>query len=129
MYIAIDFDGTCVTHDFPEIGKSIGAEPVLKRLVKCGHKLILHTMRDSNEERSTIQEAVNWFRMRGIPLEGVNYNPSQSEWTNSNKVFADLYIDDLALGVPLIYNPKISSRPFVDWIEVKKYLLKEGILW
>lgn len=24
--INIDFDGTCVTHEFPNVGKSIGAE-------------------------------------------------------------------------------------------------------
>ena len=45
MYIAIDFDGTCVTHEYPNIGKDIGAIPVLKQLVKDGHKLILYTMR------------------------------------------------------------------------------------
>ena len=26
MYIGIDFDGTCTTHDFPKVGKDIGAE-------------------------------------------------------------------------------------------------------
>ena len=45
--ICIDFDGTCVTHDFPKMGKDIGAVPVLKRLVGRGHKLILWTMRSS----------------------------------------------------------------------------------
>ena len=32
MDIAIDFDGTCVTHEFPLVGKDIGAAPVLKAL-------------------------------------------------------------------------------------------------
>ena len=32
MIIAIDFDGTCVTHDFPRVGSDIGAIPVLKNL-------------------------------------------------------------------------------------------------
>ena len=45
MIIAIDFDGTCVTHEYPYIGKDIGAVPVLQRLVKAGHELILWTMR------------------------------------------------------------------------------------
>jgi hypothetical protein len=40
MEINIDFDGTCVTHDFPNIGTDIGI-PVLKKLVANGHKLIL----------------------------------------------------------------------------------------
>jgi len=34
MDIVIDFDGTCVTHDFPRVGKDIGAEPVLRKLYK-----------------------------------------------------------------------------------------------
>jgi hypothetical protein len=33
MDICIDFDGTCVTHEFPNIGKDIGAIPVLKRKI------------------------------------------------------------------------------------------------
>lgn len=45
MLIAVDFDGTCVTHEFPKVGKDIGAERVLKLLVENGHQLILHTMR------------------------------------------------------------------------------------
>lgn len=32
MDIVIDFDGTCVTHEFPLVGKDIGAVPVLKKL-------------------------------------------------------------------------------------------------
>jgi hypothetical protein len=37
MEINIDFDGTCVTHDFPNIGTDIGSIP-LKKLVANGHK-------------------------------------------------------------------------------------------
>ena len=46
MIIAVDFDGTCVSHDYPYIGKEIGAAPVLRELVAAGHDLILFTMRD-----------------------------------------------------------------------------------
>ena len=44
MILNIDFDGTCVTHEFPNVGKSIGAEKVLKRLTDNGHQLILFTI-------------------------------------------------------------------------------------
>lgn len=44
MYIAVDFDGTCVTHAYPQIGKEIGAAPVLRYLAQK-HMLILFTMR------------------------------------------------------------------------------------
>ena len=45
MTFNIDFDGTCVTHAYPLVGKDIGAQAVLKRLVDAGHQLILFTMR------------------------------------------------------------------------------------
>ena len=54
MTINIDFDGTCVTHDFPKVGKSIGAEKVLKRLTDNGHQLILFTMRSDGTEAKTV---------------------------------------------------------------------------
>ena len=47
MIIAIDFDGTCVTHEFPAVGRDIGAVPVLKAMVDRGDQLILFTMRNN----------------------------------------------------------------------------------
>ena len=64
MIIAVDFDGTCVKHAYPKIGEDIGAIPVLKRLVKDGHQLVLNTMRS----RGTLVEAVQWFEDNGIKL-------------------------------------------------------------
>ena len=65
MTINIDFDGTCVTHDFPNVGKSIGAEKVLKRLTDNGHQLILFTMRgDRVRKRKTQQERTPVVRKR-----------------------------------------------------------------
>lgn len=34
MTFAVDFDGTVVTHNYPEVGKNIGAEIVLKKLAE-----------------------------------------------------------------------------------------------
>ena len=42
----------------------------------------------------------------------------------SPKCYAQLYIDDAALGCPLIYDPEISDRPFVNWNEVEYELSK-----
>lgn len=123
MYIAIDFDGTCVTHDYPRIGKDIGAVTVLKRLVNGGHKLILNTMRSADE----LADAVQWFIDNDIPLYGVNETPTQKSWTNSPKVYAHLYIDDAALGCPLKMDLNLSSRPFVDW-EIVSFLLEDNAI-
>lgn len=55
MVITVDFDGTCVTHEFPKVGHDIGAVPVLKQLVEKGHHIILRTMRCDD----LLQDAVN----------------------------------------------------------------------
>ncbi len=139
MTIAIDFDGTCVTHEFPRLGKDIGAVPVLKELVDIGHHLILFTMRsdisyaESNEGEMLIApgnyltDAINWFKRHNIPLYGIQQNPTQHTWTTSPKVYADLYIDDSALGCPLTMSLE-EPRPFVDWIKVREILKKSGYL-
>jgi hypothetical protein len=122
MIIAVDFDGTCVTHDYPGLGRDIGAVPVLKALVRQGHKLILYTMRSGLE----LDDAVHWFAAQGVPLWGVNSNPDQHKWSASPKVYAQLYIDDAALGVPLVY--AANERPWVDWFQASVWLLAKNIL-
>lgn len=127
LVFCIDFDGTCVTHEFPKIGKEIGAAEVLKRIVRNGHKLVLFTMRGSGEEDYLI-DAVKWFEKHDIPLYGINVNPTQHRWTNSPKAFGNVYIDDAALGCPLTHNSDIADRPFVDWEEIEYRLVKTGVL-
>ena len=123
IIIAVDFDGTIVTHEYPEIGKDIGAFRVLKRLQDDGHKIILYTMRSGKE----LEEAVNFVKKNGIKLYGVNTNPTQKEWTHSPKAYAHLYIDDAALGCPIKMSFK-SFRTYVDWEAVEVMLEKFGIL-
>ena len=138
MIIAIDFDGTCVTHEYPNVGKDINAVPVLKELVENGHQLVLFTMRSDNvqEEESSLNfetgnyltDAVKWFNENGIPLYGIQTNPTQHAWTTSPKAYAQLYIDDAALGCPLKYDLKFADRPFVDWSMVREMLVQYGVL-
>jgi hypothetical protein len=139
MIIGIDFDGTCVTHEFPKIGQDIGAVPVLKWIVDHGHRLILFTMRSDVENPTSddydiekqggkyLSEAVQWFKDRGIPLYGINQNPSQHTWTHSPKPYCHIYIDDAALGVPLVYGK--HKRPYVDWEKVAELLESRGVIY
>jgi hypothetical protein len=121
MLIAIDFDGTCVTHEYPHIGKDIGAIPVLKSIVECGHHLLLNTMRSG----STLSEALKWFTVNDIKLHGINEAPGQKHWTDSPKVYAELYIDDAALGAPLNYD---EPRPYINWEQVARILSEMEII-
>jgi len=124
LLVAMDFDGTVVTHEYPEINhnKDIGSVRVLKRFVKEGHALILNTMRSGE----TLADAVKWFEDKGIPLFGVNENPDQKEWTSSPKVYAHLYIDDAAACMPLV--KEAGHRYYVDWIKLEKWLEDEDYL-
>ena len=142
MVVCIDFDGTCVTHEFPKVGKDIGAVPVLKDLVKNNHQLVLFTMRsdivnptgEDNElhleSGNYLTDAIEWFKQNEIPLYGIQTNPTQHTWTTSPKAYAQMYIDDAALGCPLSYDVKgvFSTRPFVDWVRVRHLLVELGCL-
>lgn len=121
---AVDFDGTVITHEYPRIGKDIGAVPVLKALVEQGHSLITNTMRSGK----SLDEAIKWFYDNGIELYGIQNNPTQGDWTTSPKIYADIYIDDAALGAPLKFDSEISSRPFIDWVKVEEMLKEQNIL-
>jgi hypothetical protein len=70
-------------------------------------------------------DAIDWFEDNNIPLFGVNGNPDQGCWTKSPKAYANIYIDDAALGCPLvtpIENGRVSGKPYVDWVRVKEML-------
>lgn len=136
--IGVDFDGTCVTHEFPMIGGAIGSEKVLKELVNKGHRLILFTMRSdienpiSNQDEihpvggQYLTDAINWFKEREIPLWGINENPEQKAWTYSPKPYCHIYIDDAGLGIPLVYGE--HKRPFVNWGKVRYMLVMKGLI-
>lgn len=139
MEICVDFDGTCVKHEFPNIGEDIGAVPVLKELVRQGHNLILFTMRDNRKQNQDtgseeieditgnfLDDAINWFKENDIPLYGIQTNPTQYKWTTSPKAYGHLYIDDMALGCPLVFEE--GKRPYVDWVKVRELLVEMDIL-
>lgn len=127
LVICVDFDGTCVSHQFPDVGREIGAAPVLKEIVENGCKIILFTMRSGEH----LPPAVFWFELHGIPLFGVNINPEQRSWTSSPKAYGHIYIDDAALGCPLITDDPIAreaGRGYVDWAKVREMLVSQGVL-
>jgi len=95
--IAVDFDGTIVEHDYPEIGKEkLFAFQTLKELNKMGARLILWTFRTGKE----LDEAVDYCRKNGVEFYAVNKNYPEEifDETISRKINADIYIDDKNLG-------------------------------
>ena len=95
MILAIDFDGTIVHDDYPNIGKEReGAVDTLRKLQSEGYKLILWTCRSGQK----LAEAVAWCAERGVRFTTINENTRSQiqkfEGSDSRKVGASLYIDD-----------------------------------
>jgi len=114
FYVAVDFDGTCVEHEYPQVGPDVpGAVDALLGFHEAGMKIILYTMRSCDE----LMDAMQWFAGHGIPLFGVNTNPTQRTWTESPKAYAHIYVDDAAAGCPVesVIN---SDRPRAKWDEI-----------
>ncbi len=120
MIIAVDFDGTIVTHEYPRIGKEIPfAIDTLKRLQQNHeHQLVLWTVR----EGELLQEAVDYCKSRGLEFYAVNNNYPEENKKNHEprKLKADLFIDDRNLGgLPdwgVIYR-MIMSKQFYEPIK------------
>lgn len=133
--LAIDFDGTLCEHRFPAIGNEVpGAFAVLKELQAAGHRLILWTMRSdgrepdgSPENGPVLTDALAWCKDRGVEFWGVNHNPEQGKWTQSKKAYANLYIDDAAIGCPL-RESMATDRMMVCWAGVREMLVAGGWL-
>ena len=108
-------------HRYPKIGAPVpNALNVLNRLHGEGHKIILYTMRSGAE----LLDAVKYLKDRGIRLYGINENPDQREWTDSSKIYAHQYIDDAAVGCPLVQPAYSGDRPWVDWFEIERMIFQ-----
>ena len=99
--IAVDFDGTIVTHEYPKIGREIPfAIDTLKRLQSDFQaRLLLWTVRDGVE----LEEAVEFCRARGLEFYAVNANYPEETANDKQprKLKVDLFIDDRNLaGLP-----------------------------
>lgn len=116
MIIAVDFDGTIVTHEYPRIGKEIPfAIDTLKRIQQNPeYQLILWTVREGAE----LEAAVEYCRNRGLEFYAVNNNyPEESKKNHEpRKLKADIFIDDRNLGgLPdwgVIYRVIMSKKFF-----------------
>lgn len=118
LVIAIDFDGTIVSDNYPLIGEFLpNAKQVIIRLSrKEDIELVLWTCR--SEER--LQKAIEFLYINGILdcFTAINDNvPYIKEKFgdsihNSPKIFADLYVDDKA------YNADIN------WLDIQQKINK-----
>ncbi|HET7361756.1 MAG TPA: hydrolase [Salinimicrobium sp.] len=123
LTIAVDFDGTLVENEYPQIGKPIlFAFETLKKLQREGHQIILWTYRSGIK----LEEAVAYCEKKGITFYAVNKSFPEEEFDPavSRKILADLYIDDRNLnGLPPwgeIYHQLTHTKPEPPKAEPKK---------
>lgn len=122
--IAVDFDGTIVTHKYPDIGELVPyAKQVINMLVNNGNKVFLWTMRYHKKDRDVLDEASQFLKDNNIKIELLNKSPAQ--FSDSPKQYANIYIDDAAIGIPLV---EYKGNIVVDWLAVFNMLVNEGAL-
>jgi hydroxymethylpyrimidine pyrophosphatase-like HAD family hydrolase len=95
--IAVDFDGTIVEDDYPNIGKEkLFAFETLLKLQEKGHRIILWTFRSGE----SLENAIIFCKERGVKFYAVNksYPEEKFEIDYSRKIYADLFIDDRNIG-------------------------------
>ena len=96
--IAIDFDGTLCTNEYPEIGRPIMIViNAAKKRQADGCGLILWTCR----EGKLLEDAISWCRDHGLEFDAVN--ESLPEWkemfvNDPRKVGATEYWDDRSVN-------------------------------
>lgn len=98
LTIAVDFDGTIVTHEYPRIGKEIpfAIDTLLKIQKDFQACLILWTVREGKE----LDEAVQFCLSKGLEFYAINnnYPEEKKDDKQPRKLKADVFIDDRNLG-------------------------------
>lgn len=115
-HIAIDWDGTIV-HDgaYPDAGFfKPHAVRVIKRIIAEGGEVVIWTCRNGIEQERAILE-----KLLDAGIHSFKINKPFDHFTNiyggdnARKIFADVYIDDRAIGA------------VIDWYEIEKQLFGE----
>ena len=100
--IAVDFDGTLVHDNFPEIGEEkANMCGFIRRCQYLGVRTILWTSRTGE----ALKDAIEWCEDHDLHFTTVNENiPEVIELTgglDTRKVYANVYIDDRNRGVDI----------------------------
>ena len=94
--IAVDFDGTLCTRNWPNIGEP--NTELIAQLIEeqeNGAAVILFTCR----EKQLLKDAVKWCKQQGLVFDEVNRNLKErvrAYKADPRKISADVYIDDRA---------------------------------
>lgn len=116
MNIYLDFDGTVVTHEYPEIGVKIdGVLEVIDVLYQLGYTIVLNTYR-ADLDRGYLQDAVDYLDDNNIPYHRVSNLKvfPKKDWKSMlARPEEGVWIDDITKGIPLLNGS-------VNWEQVEK---------
>lgn len=142
MKIYLDFDGICVEHEYPRIGRcNFGCMEVIKKLQDAGHEIILNTYR-SDCANGTLEVALQWlnewnwrflkdrewareFTLKPISATSEKIHPLYWSWDYINSK-QEMFIDDIASGIPLKPCVMVTGN-MVDWDELNKQFIEHKI--
>jgi hypothetical protein len=139
MKIYLDFDGTVVEHQYPNIGRcNFGCIEIIKKLQDAGHEIILNSYRaDCNN--GTLEKALKYLNedywmfskdkdIKLLPITEYTENKIHPHPLNWNDVKQNniLFIDDQATNFPLKKSIMINAM-MVDWDELDKQLIENDI--
>lgn len=141
LTIYLDFDGTVVEHEYPEIGRcNFGSFEVIKKLQDAGHRIILNTYR-ADLKNGSLEKAIkvineqywmllkefdNTFELKPITeWTTEKIHPPKFDWEQI-KASKELFIDDIAQDMPLKKACMVQGD-MVDWDELDKQFLANGL--
>jgi hypothetical protein len=110
----IDFDGTIVKEEWPNVGPPIdGAIEALKEIKQLGHILILDTCRHDH----LLEEAKSFLISNGIEFDFYNENPPWliEQYGDCRKITCDFDVDD----------KNITPWTWMDVLEIARRLAWE----
>jgi len=126
LTVAIDFDGTITESAEYSTDMELILRPGMDILIQWLHArgvdIILWTSRTEGEK---LNIAKNFLKDKGLLHCFCSFNTPNSkvEFQTSQKVYADLYIDDLALGFHLITEKGLDiSRAVLTALQQDKFL-------
>lgn len=146
MKIYLDFDATCVEHEYPKIGRcNFGCIEVLKKLQEARHEIVLNTYRadlDAEENNGTLKAALNWINgphrlfnyalseRYTFKLEPIEALPNKIFPTTWDWLFIKqeqvMFIDDQAYRIPL--KPCYTmDGDMVNWHELNIQFVEHGL--
>ena len=116
LVLAIDFDGTIVTDEYPNIGQLLpNAKQCINDLYENHNcEIVIWTCRTGVEELN----CRNFLIENNIHFTTVNQNTPAviCRWNkdDSRKIYADIYIDDRSQ----------FSYKYINWLDIFEYTIK-----